>query len=100
MLINIASVGMLVTGSEAIPQRNELWSAETAERRSQAHNGSASRMRCESAVTSESAEGRGARAKGRRRLTKRALVTAESRELVFDSWDNVIRGMPFDRERM
>ena len=30
MLINIASVGMLATRSEAIPQRNELWSAEVS----------------------------------------------------------------------
>src|SRR5438093_12911767 len=94
MLVNIDSVGMLATGSEAIPQRNELWSAEIAERPSQAHNGSASRMRCKSAVTSASAERRGARAKGRRRLTKRAVVTVESRELVFDFWDNVIRECP------
>src|SRR5437899_1932205 len=59
-VVNIASVGMLATGSEAIPQRNELWSEEVAERRSQAHNGSGSRMRCNSAVTSASAGRRGA----------------------------------------
>jgi hypothetical protein len=39
MSVNIASVGKLATESEAIPQRNELWSAEAAERWSQAHNG-------------------------------------------------------------
>ncbi|HTE91461.1 MAG TPA: hypothetical protein VK639_21105 [Terriglobales bacterium] len=85
MLINIASLGMLATESEAVPQRNELRSAEIAERGSQAHNGSGSRMRCKQAVTSASAERRGARAKGRRRLTKRVLVTAYWRRLVFDS---------------
>jgi hypothetical protein len=64
MLFNVASVGMLATGSEALPQRNELWSAEVAERRSQAHK----RKRLANAmqVSRDERERRKARSEGRK----------------------------------